>query len=377
MSFKETEEEIIFEQKTMFAEGIQDYETGLVIDDEEIIIKMAKLPKHVRDAKFVDSVIPLNDEHNKSRVIGFVDNFVLVEDQNKGVHWNGDFHFQKKMLSPNDLEQLQSLEKRDVSIGFFFTPIEADENDPFDIIQTEILIDHVAWTIEGRCSYPTCGLDNKPQESNIVNLLNIVKEKYNNDSKKSLNFDSKIRYFDHMDFEVLNIMPNDCKDKDAKIKSLETENDSLKAENLILKTTNDSTESKIKTLNVEHSNLIKEQDSKLKAVTKELEDLKIAITAERKTFDSNKKILEAYQVKEMDSLKKFIIESGGYTTEELKDYTLDNLKNVVEIISKIKPGFPVGSSPGSDSNPTTFNYDPMGENNLSELSKAYPKDGGK
>lgn len=381
----ETDEEIIFLDKTMFAEGIQEYGTGIIIDDEEIIVRMAKLPEHVREAEFADDVVPLNDEHNIDRIIGFVDNFQLKETKDKGVHWNGDFHFEKKHLSPNDVEQLTSFEKRDVSIGFFFTPLEAPEDADYDLIQSEIKIDHVAWTIAGRCTFPTCGLDKQAKNDNIVNLLNITAKSYNKDSKKIdkiINFDSKIRYFDHLEFKDIITMTNDCKDKDTKIASLEKDNASLKAENHNLTQKFDSMESKIKELNLDHAKLSQEKDSKLSKVEKELNDLKVAVTAERKTHESDKTDLEAYRSSEIDSLKKILLENSKFTEEEVKEYSLEDYKKTIKILSKDKktPGFPSGSPPAQGgATDSEYEYNPIGDNDLSALSRANPltKDGGK
>lgn len=145
----QTAEQVFFPSKTLFKAMTQQYEP---------YGRLRKTPDEVLKAKFTDKSLPLRDEHRQK--IGTVDNFVYRNDS-----WEGDIIFNKKLMQQDDINQLLSGQKKDLSIGYHWT-LKKDNNDiGSDGDQTDILVDHVAWTQKGRCSSEQgCGLDSLTEE---------------------------------------------------------------------------------------------------------------------------------------------------------------------------------------------------------------------
>lgn len=115
--------------------------------------RLRKTPEEVQKAKFVEKSIPLRNEHRQK--IGFVDNFVFKNDS-----WEGDVIFNKRSMNKDDIHKLLTGQKKDLSIGYQYTLVKDNNDIGSDGDQTDLLIDHVAWTQKGRCtSDQGCGLD--------------------------------------------------------------------------------------------------------------------------------------------------------------------------------------------------------------------------
>ena len=138
----ETSDQIIFIQKTLFRAMKQPYGDLIMLKSKEEVAK----------AQFTNSIIDLRIDH-EDRVIGEVRNINLVGDE-----WKGDVIFIKSKMTEEELSDIRTLKKRDLSIGFFNTPVKSNIQG-IDIEQTDLLIEEVSWVEEGRCSFPLCGLD--------------------------------------------------------------------------------------------------------------------------------------------------------------------------------------------------------------------------
>ena len=149
----ETDEFIAFPNKIMFRAMTQQFERG---------IRMRKSEHEVKNAKFVEDVIPLVNDHDKTQIIGYAENFKY---NTKDKAWYGDVMFEKKHLTEDQLQQIHTLAKRDLSIEYEYS-FKKNSDEQFKksgILgdQTKLLIHNIAWVDSGRCSWPKCGLDTK------------------------------------------------------------------------------------------------------------------------------------------------------------------------------------------------------------------------
>lgn len=208
----ETDEVIMFPDKIMFRAMTQQFERG---------IRMRKSEHEVKNAKFVNKIIPLVNDHDTSQIIGFAENFVYSD---KDKAWRGDVVFEKKELPEDQLQQVRTLAKRDLSIEyeFSFRKNSDEEFKKTGILgdQTKLLIHNIAWVDSGRCSFPKCGLDTK-------NLLTSI------DSREPTRLFLTEHYKDILGKkEKVNTLP-DCDHKELKdklaeqIAEIKTLNDSL------------------------------------------------------------------------------------------------------------------------------------------------------
>ena len=145
--FLENPSSIIFPQKVIFREGKQRY------GDKTLLKSM----NSIKNAKFESDQIPLRNEHHEQDPIGYTTNM-----KRKGNKWLADIHFDKTKLDQHQLTSLKNYDKRDVSIGFNYN-LEPSDLEGVDGEQTNIVVDHLAWTYSGRCSYPSCGLDSESE----------------------------------------------------------------------------------------------------------------------------------------------------------------------------------------------------------------------
>ena len=103
---------------------------------------------------------PLYNEHT-GKDVGYVTEPAWGKGFNNGKIVR-DFHYEKNKLSHEEERQLITGEKADVSMGFDALHIKTEGvfgGEKFDGIQTDLDIDHYAWTQKGRCSEADgCGL---------------------------------------------------------------------------------------------------------------------------------------------------------------------------------------------------------------------------
>ena len=136
----------------------------------------------IQGLQFATEETPLHDNH-RGRVIGKVVNKQLAHDR-----WVGDIVFTKALLTPEELHQLLTLQKKELSIGFSYTPL--------DDRQTDILVEEVSWTEAGRCG-SACALDSTrahtyeviPMTEELQKEIALLKEelgKYRQQEKDSL-----------------------------------------------------------------------------------------------------------------------------------------------------------------------------------------------
>jgi len=147
----ETPDKIIFPQKVLFKSLIQEYPFG----------KVYKPPQEVKNAKFTGASLPLRNEHFNTNPIGEVTN-LNFDGQIKG--WKGDVLFFKEFLTGPQLDELKRFVKADLSIGFEAEHVPSHVKG-VDYDQKNLLVDHVAWVLEGRCSSKMgCGLKHDSAE---------------------------------------------------------------------------------------------------------------------------------------------------------------------------------------------------------------------
>jgi hypothetical protein len=293
----ETDDVIIFPQKTIFRAMVQNF--GL--------IKMRKSEADVRNAKFKDKVIPLDNDHDNKRIIGYAENFQYNTDSKS---WTADVLFEKKYLSADELQQVRTLAKRDLSIEYEYTLKKASDEDfkKTGILgdQTDILVHALSWVHDGRCAYPHCGLDTKTllKALDSDNTILISHEVYRID-------DEPMAECDHL----------------KEIKELKEE---LKQRNETLKTALDS-------------------------------------------LESAEKSVKTYKEKEKDTLIENISQKTGKDAKEYKEKSLEFLTEFYAEIKDIKQdGFPPGEDIPQDPNIPSVNMN--GITNLSTLYNPTTKD---
>lgn len=200
----ETSDSFIFTGITIVRSAIQEYSEG----------KMRKSPKAIKELRFTGDEIELRDEH-EGKILGKANNFIR-----KGLKWVGDVFFAKKHMTEDQIEELRTLKKRDVSVGFSYVEVASD-NEEFFADQTEIIVDHLAWVLTGRCSYPSCGLDSKTTRKTNNDVLILTPDcddrlKANDSAHKTL-LDAKNNAFIAKDKELTEFK----KHHDAVLKTLE------------------------------------------------------------------------------------------------------------------------------------------------------------
>lgn len=335
-----TSEAYIYPQRKLFREMVQVYD-GLIL---------RKTLEAIKKAKFKTDPTPFFDTHDaiSLNLIGDVRNLTLDLDGIQG--WRGDVYFQKDKLSEDQKIALLTGQKRDLSIGFEYTLVTTPEDPGVYGDQTEIVVDHIAWVDQGRCTLPYCGLDkdeiasmNMLQDQGQLKLSKTFKTKFKCKDHIQFLSDSEIMYSkNNSNKEMVKIMANDsntgngtcgcdAKAKDSRIKELEAQLKTIDAgekENLTAK--------------------IKELSDKIAAFQTEKEALTKQLAEMKDTSDAQKASLEKYQKIERDALVKEITEKSEYKAEELKDLALDTLNERLDIIKKAKTditrGYPAGDS---------------------------------
>lgn len=178
VKMEETADDIIFRDVVIAREIVQPYK----IQDKDVM--MYKPANELEAAawsgedmwimmdKHPDNVVIDNreDKHGKVRNLRFVKN--LLDQKTKRPNQRGiiaDLFFHKARISPARQDELKAIASkdarvvnRDVSIGFFYTPIVKSGSwggAAYDVMQTNIDLNHLAAPIpEGRCPMPFCGI---------------------------------------------------------------------------------------------------------------------------------------------------------------------------------------------------------------------------
>ncbi len=304
----ETDEVIMFPDKIMFRAMTQKFMT-----QKHGLINMRKPEKEVKNAKFVNKIIPLVNDHDTSQIIGFAENFnYSVKDK----AWRGDVIFEKKHLSEDQLQQVRTLAKRDLSIEYEWT-LKKNTDEQFKKTgvlgdQVDLLIHNLAWVDNGRCSFPKCGLDTK-------NLLTTV------DSPDAIRILSSDHYKNILTKEKgKEKVMTDCDHKELK--------DKLVAQTLEIKTLTDSLEQYKK----DNEKFVAEQKENLISLITE----KTGKDAKHYKDKSNELLLELLE--ELKDLKKDGYPAGTNIDKDDKDIDLSILpgSNVPFSLEQFKPTKP-------------------------------------
>lgn len=320
LAMQETNGHYIFPKKILFREMVQDYD-GL---------RLRKSLEAIKSAKFTKKIIDLFDTHDtvKNNLVGNVRNIYLDVDK-----WRGDVYFQKKKLTNDQKQQLLTGEKRDLSIGFEYNLVLTPELSNIDGDQTKIIVDHIAWVDHGRCPLPQCGLDQK----RFANRLKL--EDQANTSLRAHEIiklpkpEQEPEIEPEQESEVINM--TECDEKDKRIKELETKLEAKdSSERVILN-------EKIETLTTQ----LKTKDEAFKTEKEKLVKEKAAL---QKVHDAQKVILDQAEEEEKAKLIKEIVSKSTFTEEELKEWSLEKLKEAMATIQKAKPVTVDGYPPGTD-----------------------------
>lgn len=167
----ETDDEIVFKDVVIAREIVQPYDVNgekmfayKAADELEACYWTGEGQWIRMDAHPPNLVIDRRDEvHGQMRNLRFVKN--LKDHKTKRPNQRGvmaDLHFFKRQLSETKQDELKALKNRDVSIGFFYTPVMESgkwNGADYDFRQTDILLNHLAAPIPvGRCTMPYCGI---------------------------------------------------------------------------------------------------------------------------------------------------------------------------------------------------------------------------
>lgn len=150
---------IVFEGRTLFKAMVQQFGE----------VKLRKTPEAVQSARFTGLSIPLVNDHHDTAVLGEVRNMRYQPHK-----WVGDVYFNRSKLSVEQEHLLKSGQKKDLSIGYSYKLLPAGDHDQAMGLQTDIVVEHLAWVDTGRCG-SACALYDaegvRPTATETVNLM--------------------------------------------------------------------------------------------------------------------------------------------------------------------------------------------------------------